>query len=307
MPTAIVPAHAPAPLLSPGRADESWAAPGFESAHRRSPPRWAGRRPVGPAPEDLHPALWRGNPPSGHAGQDAAPSGFAALDAQLPGAGWPRRALTELLLPHPGVGEVRLMVPSLVDVQRRGRLVMLFDPPAVWSAGALAQWGLDVEALLVIQTDTPEADSEAGADARLWALEQTLRSGHVGAVLAWLPPRLGAARLRRLQLAAHAHDGPAFMLRELAARRHPSAAPLRLALQPAGRDRLDVQLLKRRGAPLEKSLILTLPPVLKPGHPAASVPQSVLNATVSTPSAQGSAQGSAQSPRLCVATFVNLA
>jgi len=205
MPTAIVPAHAPTPLLSPGCTDELWAAPALESAHRKSPPRWLGRRPVGPAPEDLHPALWRGNPPSGHAGQDAVPSGFAALDAQLPGAGWPRRALTELLLPHPGVGEVRLMVPSLVEVQRRGRLVMLFDPPAVWSAGALAQWGLDVEALLVIQTDTPQA----GADARLWALEQALRSGHVGAVLAWLPSRLGAARLRRLQLAAHAHDGPA--------------------------------------------------------------------------------------------------
>src|SRR5262245_20290752 len=32
-------------------------------------------------------------------------SGFAVLDAELPGGGWPHRVLTELLLPHPGLGE----------------------------------------------------------------------------------------------------------------------------------------------------------------------------------------------------------
>ncbi|MBC7939598.1 MAG: hypothetical protein H7Z19_07490, partial [Chitinophagaceae bacterium] len=31
-------------------------------------------------------------------------SGWPDLDAALPGGGWPARALTELLLPHPGVG-----------------------------------------------------------------------------------------------------------------------------------------------------------------------------------------------------------
>lgn len=53
------------------------------------------------APQDLHPALWLGHQ-LGRARDDGLPSGFAALDAQLPGGGWPRRALTELLLPHPG-------------------------------------------------------------------------------------------------------------------------------------------------------------------------------------------------------------
>lgn len=96
----------------------------------------------------------------------------------------------------------------------------------------------------------------------LWALEQALKSGHVGAVLAWLPPRLRAERLRRLQLAAQLHDGPAFVLREMAARQRPTAAPLRLALQPAGPDRLALHLLKRRGPPLAAPLPLALPPVL---------------------------------------------
>ncbi|MEO8123783.1 MAG: translesion DNA synthesis-associated protein ImuA [Burkholderiales bacterium] len=213
----------------------------------------------------LHPALWRANQLGRGAGRALA-SGFAALDAQLPGGGWPRRALTELLLAHPGVGEMRLLAPSLAATLRAGRIVMLFDPPATLSAWALAQLGLDAERMLVIDGrsrlagDPRVHDRQAGDS--LWALEQALRSGHVGALLAWLPLRLRTERLRRLQLAAQSHDGPAFVLREIAVREHPSAAPLRLALQPAGADRLAVYLLKRRGPPLAAPLQLALPPVL---------------------------------------------
>ena len=96
----------------------------------------------------------------------------------------------------------------------------------------------------------------------LWALEQALKSGHVGAVLAWLPQRLKADALRRLQLAAQSHDGPAFLFREVDARVKPSAAPLRLLLQGAGIDRLSVRVLKRRGPPLTQPLMLALPPIL---------------------------------------------
>jgi protein ImuA len=205
----------------------------------------------------LHPSLWHGHQ-LGRCSEPALASGFAELDAELPGGGWPRWVLTELLLPHPGVGEMRLLAPSLAATLRSGRLVMLFDPPATLSAWALAQLGLDAEQMLVVDGRSkvlPEASS-------LWALEQALRSGHVGAVLAWLPPSLRAERLRRLQLAAQAHDGPAFVLREMAARQRPTAAPLRLALQPAGADRLALHLLKRRGPPLAAPLRLALPPVL---------------------------------------------
>ena len=240
-------------------------------------------------PETLHPALWLGHQLGRHA--DAPqPSGFARLDAQLPGGGWPCRALSELLLPHPGVGEVRLLAPCLAATQKAGRLVMLFDPPAALSASALAQFGFDVAQLLVIHTRTraiPGSDS-------LWALEQALKSGHVGAVLAWLPPRLRAERLRRLQLAAHAHDGPAFVLREMSAAQRPTAAPLRLALRAGGADVLAVRVLKRRGPPLEAPLLLALPPVLSPvaaqraGRGAAQVGESAVS-------------------HLRAATFVNLA
>lgn len=209
------------------------------------------------APESLHPALWYGHQ-LGRSSAAAVATGFDALDAQLPGCGWPRRALTELLLPHPGVGEIRLLAPCLAAAQRDGRLVMLFDPPAPLSAGALVQLGLEMEQLLVVQTRTrvvPGSDS-------LWAFEQALKSGHVGVLVAWLPLRLRAERLRRLQLAASSHDGAAFVLREMAAAQRPSAAPLRIALRAGGPDRLVLRLLKRRGPPLEAPLALDLQPVL---------------------------------------------
>ena len=81
-------------------------------------------------------------------------------------------------------------------------------------------------------------------------------------MLAWLPPRLRVERLRRLQLAAHAHDGPAFVLCEMSAAPRPTAAPLRLALHPDGADALAVRVSKRRGPPLDAPRQIMLPTVL---------------------------------------------
>jgi protein ImuA len=263
-------------------------------------------RPAPIRPETLHPTLWLGHQMARH-GDAAVATGFAMLDAQLPGKGWPRRALTELLLPHPGVGEIRLLAPSLVAAQKAGRLVMLFDPPAGLSASALAQLGFEVEALLVIHT---RARVIPGTDT-LWALEQALKSGHVGAVLAWLPPRLRAERLRRLQLAAHAHDGPAFVVCETSAAQRPTAAPLRLGLRAGGADALLVRVLKRRGPPLEAPLRLALPPVLSEvARQRARVGLAVAGAGADGDADADEGAGAAamsSSIELPAATFVNLA
>ena len=220
-------------------------------------------------------------------GDSVLPSHFAELDAALPGGGWPARALTELLLPHPGVGELRLLAPVLAAVQQAGRSLMWFDPPAAPCAWALGALGLDTQQLVVVHGSSPGVGPAsklqrqtgerrwgrglAGAADMLWALEQALKSGHVGAVLAWLPPRLPAETLRRLQLAAQGHDGPAFVLRDVAARSQASAAPLRLLLAAAGADALSVNLFKRRGPPLAQPLLLALPPVLSPSALARSL------------------------------------
>lgn len=225
-----------------------------------------------PEPETLHPALWRawqlGRTAGPAAGAQA--SGFAELDAQLPGGGWPARTLTELLLPHPGVGELRLLAPVLGAVQRQGRGVMWFDPPAEPCAWTLAALGLQLRQLVLVRAP---AVAHAGVPDTLWALEQALKSGHLGAAVAWLPPRLPADALRRLQLAAQAHDGPVFLLRAEAEARRPSPAPLRLHLASAGADALQLRLLKRRGPPLAQPLQLLLPATLSPAALArAQVP-----------------------------------
>jgi protein ImuA len=252
-----------------------------------------------PAPEALHPALWRAHQ-LGRADEATWPSGFAALDAELPGGGWPARTLTELLLPQPGIGELRLLAPVLASSARG---VMLFDPPAQPSGWALAALGLDVRQWVVVKgapgpaaapvapregLDDPGAafrffarrDAVRGrarerlpAADTLWALEQALASGQAGVVLAWLPALLRSDALRRLQLAAQAHDAPVFLLRGADARHKPSVAPLRLWLGSAGPDELRVQLLKRRGPPLARALVLALPPVLAPTARAKALHQ----------------------------------
>ena len=216
------------------------------------------------APESLHPALWRAHQ-LGRPREAVLASGYAELDAELPGGGWPARVLTELLLPHAGVGELRLLAPALATLQRQQRSLMWFDPPAVPCAWALGALGIDVRQLVVVRArhdlKGPARGLLPAADI-LWALEQALKSGHLGAALAWLPARLPADALRRLQLAAQAHDGPVFLLRDAQMRSRPSAAPLRLLLGSAGPDRLRVALLKRRGPPLAQPLTLALEPVL---------------------------------------------
>ena len=201
-------------------------------------------------PEALHPALWRAHR-LGRAGAAAVwRSGFAALDAELPGGGWPCQALTELLLPRPGIGEVRLLAPVLAAARQTepgaARRAMLFAPPALPCAQALGQMGVDARDLVVVPGPAPcDAWAARGrppvATDLLWALEQALRSGAAGLLLAWLPGPLSGDRLRRLQLAAQAHDAPAFVLRGLEARLQPSqtqgggaglAHPLCMALPP---------------------------------------------------------------------------
>jgi protein ImuA len=200
--------------------------------------------------EHLHPALWRAHQ-LGRGREAVHASGYSALDAELPGGGWPQRAITELLLTGTGWGEMRLLAPVLARVGAAGRGVLLLGPPAEPCAESLAQLGLALARCVVIRGDD-----------LLWPLEQALRSGQVGAIVAWAPASLKGEALRRLQLAAQSHEGPAFVVRPGAAGAHPSPAPLRLALAGAGPDALAVRLLKRRGPGLEQPVLLALPPVL---------------------------------------------
>jgi hypothetical protein len=168
----------------------------------------------------------------------AQPTGFEALDARLPGGGWPMGALTELLPAVCGIGELQLLLPALRALTRSGRHLAWIAPPYPPYAPALALHGIALEQLWILHP----------RDARetLWATEQALRCPSFGAVLAW-PAQAGDKSLRRLQLAAEAGGNLGVLYRPAAAALSASPATLRLLLQPVD-DGLTVQFQKMRGA-----------------------------------------------------------
>jgi protein ImuA len=218
------------------------------------------------APFSLHalPAdVWHADS-LGQTTQPVLATGDAALDAQLPGGGWPVGALTEILQ-APGVhSEWRLLLPVLARCGPGP--VLLVAPPHLPFAPSLAAQGLAAQRLLWVKAQAAPA---------LWACEQALRCADVSAVLAWLP-QARSDQLRRLQMAAAEHSKLLFVMRTAASHDEASPATLRLVLQPAlvGRsvtplasapalpisDVLQVHLLKRRGPPLEQPLHLPARP-----------------------------------------------
>ena len=60
-----------------------------------------------------NPRIWRGRVQAGDQGLPGLASGYPKLDQRLPGGGWPRNALTEILLEHYGTGELQLLMPAL--------------------------------------------------------------------------------------------------------------------------------------------------------------------------------------------------
>jgi protein ImuA len=208
---------------------------------------------------DIHADVWHAHALAG-AVLPVQSTGDAALDAQLPGGGWPIGALTEILQPAGVHSEWRLLLPALAHCGHGP--VVLVGAPHLPFAPALAAQGLAAQRLLWVST--PASAS------RLWACEQALRCAEVNAVLAWLP-QARSDQLRRLQMAAAEYSKLLFVMRPAAAQDDASPAALRLFLQPqtadaaqgitptpsqVPTDALQLQLLKRRGPPLDKSLHL---------------------------------------------------
>jgi hypothetical protein len=210
--------------------------------------------------------IWRGDSLN-RAGTPTISCGFPELDAELPGRGWPAGALTEILPAHEGIGELRLLGPALAGLSKRGLQLAWIAPPHLPYAPALAAAGIDVARLLIVRTSSTRET--------LWAAEQVLTANVCGAVLAW-PGRTKYAELRRLQIAAEGGRAPAFLFRVPEAAGEPSPASLRIALA-AVNGGLAVHLLKRRGAPLARPVLLpAMPPAMRgknhhvDRHPAAA-------------------------------------
>lgn len=191
----------------------------------------------------------------------SVPTGFPALDMQLPGGGWPSSALTEILPAHEGIGELRLLGPALAALSRKGRRLAWIAPPYLPYAPALDATGIDLAKLLIVRTQR--------LTDTLWAAEQCLRSAACGAVLLW-PQQLKYTELRRLQLAAEDTSAIAVLFRPPSAAESASPAALRLALNTA-EGGLAVHILKRRGTALHRPIVVEIgPPTAKVSRPLQS-------------------------------------
>jgi len=184
-----------------------------------------------------HPSVWRGR---SHAAVETLSTGFAALDAGLPGGGWPRHGLIEILTPQPGVGELYLLLPVLAALSRTtpARWCTWISPPHEPYAPALESRGVALDRMLVVRTGLP-----------LWAHEQALRSGACAMALAWMP-RVSPRAIRRLQLAAEQGRSLGVLFRSQQFAEQASPAMLRVSFDPvkeAGRQGARITLIKSRG------------------------------------------------------------
>ena len=198
---------------------------------------------------DLPPHVWRGKELA-RAQEQVVSTGHAALDAELPGGGWPLANLVEVLQKDAAQHVWQLVGPALSAVMaRRGDPAVLVHPPYEPFGPALRVQGMAPERLLCVHADKPSA--------QLWAAEQALRCAEVSAVLAWLP-RSRNEELRRLQLCAQAGDKLLLVFRGVDARTQSSPARVRLLVQ--GTEQLELTILKRRGPPLLQPLVLQAQP-----------------------------------------------
>lgn len=196
---------------------------------------------------DLPPGLvWRADSLA-RVAEKTWPTGYAALDAELPGGGWPGGAITELLADAPGMGSIELLLPMLRSAPVE-RWIAWVAPPCLPYAPALADAGIALSQLILI--DPPQHS------ALVWATRQATASGACHAVMAWVR-KIDMAALRRLQLAAEASATPLFLYRPLGAASQPSPACLRLQLS-AEDDSIGIRILKRRGPASARPLHLPL-------------------------------------------------
>ena len=236
---------------------------------------------------DQHPGIWRGSELA--RGCPGIATGFAALDAELPGGGWPCAALTEILPQHEGIGELRILGPALAQLAAQGKFIAWIAPPYLPYAPALAAAGIGLERVLIVKT-AKDGDS-------LWAAEQALRSAACGGVLAW-PSEICFAQLRRLQLAAEGGRCLAVLFRPTQAARESSPAVLRIGLATSAGG-LALSILKRRGAPLSRPILL--PALSAPLAAAGSSPPPRFDAHVVDSTTSAAVAAGSISARLAIA------
>ena len=196
------------------------------------------------------PSLWKGSL-SGATPSQSLSTGFEVLDSALPTAGWPLGAAIEIIPIAVGIGELRLMLPSIRQATKDQHYVLIINIPYIPYAPALLQAGVDLNYLLLIR---PPNQSDAW-----WAAEKALRNQACKMVLLWSDGlkkknkhSINDTIIRRLQMAARIGNSLLVLYRcidqdkKKGLNQSPWTAA-RLKLSAIGEDSLQVKILKATG------------------------------------------------------------
>ncbi len=123
--------------------------------------------------------------------QERVATGYQKLDEALNG-GFPQSGLVHIASIL-GCGEMRLVVPALLNMHEDKRLCAFIAPPHLLNAEFLLSEGIDLERVLIIQANSSQ---EA-----LWSAEQCAKSGACSAVFVW-QNTLQQNQAKKLELAA---------------------------------------------------------------------------------------------------------
>ena len=160
----------------------------------------------------------------GRCGAAVLPLGLPGIDRALPGGGLARGCLHELCGAADQGAALGFATALLGRLMADGGHVVWIGQRDELFAPGLAELGLAPECLIVVRARARAA--------RLWALEEALRSPGLAAALAEVD-RLTLTESRRLQLAAEAKGVSALLLRPPGASATPSAAATRWRIEAA--------------------------------------------------------------------------
>jgi protein ImuA len=178
------------------------------------------------------------------AGAARTSTGCAPLDRLFPEGGVGRGTLVEWLAEGEGSGAMWLALVAAREACRGQGPLVVVDSEGTFYPPAAARAGIDLGRLIVVRAAQARDES--------WALDQSLRSGGVGAVLC-MTDRLAQRAARRLQLAAESSGGVGLLVRPAAVRSQPCWSEVRLLVGSCvgtgkgGGRRLSIELLKTRG------------------------------------------------------------
>ena len=202
-------------------------------------------------------ALWLGSQPESKSGRQTTTlnTGYPELNQRLHGQGWPLHTSNEFGLNDFGIGELRLLLPSLRQLckQHSQANILWIAPPFLPFAPALIKEKINVGKLSVVQTSS--------IDETLWATEQALLADCCAAVFSWTGKHdLSMRQLRRLQLATQKSQAWNVLFRHSDCLQQASPSGLRLQLQSNAYSQLEVHITKQPYGWAGQRCTLSIPP-----------------------------------------------